>query len=155
MEGLLAVIVIIIAVLFFSSPSFGVICITIVIGGISTIIVLRKEYTYSIIIDAESKYVTFITKSRTSTETDVCSLDEIYFTYRKRLDYYSVGLKKTGYSKEKRNILLIDSKRKTLAFLVPEQDGWTNAVIMDLAKNLAAIGVKQIVEKHNDNEILL
>ena len=153
--GLIAVIVMITLILLFSSPSLGFICITIVVGGIATTVVLRKEYTYSIIIDAEVRSVTFITKSRTSTETDVCSFDEIYFTYRKRFDYYSVGFKKMGYSKEKRNILQIDCDRKTLALLVPEQDGWTNTVIMDLAKTLTTLGVKQISDKYNDNEIAL
>jgi hypothetical protein len=153
--GLIAGIVIAVIIFALTSPSFGFICVAVIVGGIVVSIVLRKEYTYSVTIDSESRSVTFITKSRTSTETDVCGFDEIYFTYRKRFDYYSVGFKNMGYSKEKRDILQIDCVRKALALLIPEQDGWTNTVIMDLAKTLTTLGVKQISDKYNDNEIAL
>ena len=80
-------------------------------------------------------------------------VQQINFVYKKRLDYYSYSSKYGP--REKRNILLIDSKRKTLAYLVPKQDGWSNEVILDLAKTLAELSIKQIVEKYNDDEIAL
>ena len=153
LEGLFAVIIVAGIIFFLALPSFILACIVLIITGIVITVLLRKEYTYSIIIDSESRTVTFITKSLTSSETDVCGFDEINFVYKKRLDYYSYS---SNYGpREKRNILLIDSKRKTLAYLVPKQDGWSNEVILDLAKTLAELSIKQIVEKYNDDEIAL
>jgi hypothetical protein len=154
-KGLVLVfaVIIITGILFLlASPPFAAACIMLIIAGITITVLLRKEYTYSITIDSESRTIMFITKSRTSTVTDVCSFEEINFTYKKRIDYYSST---NGSLKEKRSILLIDSERKTLAYLVPNQDGWSNEVILDLAKTLAELSIKQIIEKYNDDEIPL
>lgn len=151
-EGLIAVSVLVMILLAFASPPIWVVCAAIVIGCIVIAVVLRKDYTYSITINAESSSITVITKSRVGTETDQFGFDEIHFVYKKRLDYFSFT---NGYLKEKRNILLIDSKQKTLAFLVPGQDGWTNEIILDMAKTFAELGMKQIVDKYNDDEIQL
>ncbi|MET3981400.1 hypothetical protein ABIB62_003922 [Mucilaginibacter sp. UYP25] len=150
--ALIIAVVLAIVMLLSSSPPIVIIIVAVIIGCIIITVVLRKEYAYSITIDAKNKLITFVTKSRTSIETDICKFDELTFIYRKRLDYYSYT---NGYLKEKRDILLILNKRKDLAFLVPGQDGWSYAAILDLAKTLTLLGVTQTIEKYNDDEIIL
>ncbi|RFZ95490.1 hypothetical protein D0C36_08205 [Mucilaginibacter conchicola] len=130
--------------------------IMIIILAIVIIIFLRvhaiKEYTYSISLDLPQKQLMLITKSRTSSQTEYFSFNDLWFIYKKRADYFGT---KSRVTPQKKDILLIDSKRKTLAFLVPEQDGWTQKLIFDLAKEMAASGIEQKIDKYDKNEIVV
>jgi hypothetical protein len=129
--------------------------VTVVVGLVTAIVVtvhLRWEYTYSIEINTGDKLITIVSKSRTNTVTDKVAFDEVHFTYKKRFDYYG-GIKNRYGRKDPRSILQLECKQKTLAYLVPHQDGWTDAMILSLAKDLAVARVKQVVEKDNEAEI--
>src|SRR3954462_698430 len=88
-EGVAACSFTIFSTLFLTGPPFGVAIVVFIIGGIVATVVLRKEYIYSIEIDHDKHVATFITRSRISEEKDVYPISQIYFTYRKRTDYYS------------------------------------------------------------------
>ncbi|TFF37457.1 hypothetical protein [Mucilaginibacter psychrotolerans] len=140
--------------LIYGQPPFAVTIIAAIVVAIFTTVQLRWEYTYKVVIDTDNKQVTVVTKSRTNTVIDTVPFNEVYFTYKKRFDYYGGGMGRFG-TKPTRDILQMECKRKTLALLVPWQDGWDNRMIMSLAKDLAAAGVKQVVDKGNDNEIVV
>ncbi len=136
---------------YFESPT----SVTIVVGLITAIaltIHLRWEYTYSVEINIADKLMIVVSKSRTNRVRDEVPFEEAYFTYKQRFDYYGRSLAHAGLRKP-RAILQIECKQKTLALLVPGQDGWSENMIMSLAKDLATAGVKQVVEKHNEAEI--
>ena len=136
---------------YFESPT----SVTIVVGLITAIaltIHLRWEYTYSVEINIADKLIIVVSKSRTNRLRDEVPLDEAYFTYKQRFDYYGTSIANFGFRQPKA-ILQIECKHKTLALLVPGQDGWSDGMILSLARDLSAAGVKQVVEKDNKAEI--
>lgn len=158
MIALIAILVVFLLVC--SQPPLGIIIIVGIVTTIFTTVQLRWEYTYSVVINTDKKQVIVVSKSRTNTVIDTVPFEEAYFTYKKRFDYYGrgpgefVGVR-FGHSKPLRNILQMECKQKTLAILVPWQDGWDNRMITSLANDLAAAGVKQVVDKGNDKEIVV
>lgn len=146
--------ILILLMLIYSQPPLGITIIAGIATAIFTTVQLRWEYTYSVVIETDKKQVSVVTKSRTNTVIDTLSFGDVYFTYKKRFDYYGGSMWHVGM-KPPRNILQMECKHKTLAILVPWQDGWDNRMIMNLAKDLAAAGVKQVVDKGNDNEIVV
>lgn len=153
LEGIIGITAVCVIAFFWQQPPFALVIFASVVGGITVTVALRWEYTYSIKVDVDNQLATFITKSRTNTEIDICPLKEIYFTYRKRSDFY--GTRRGTFIPDKRKILQIDNKRKTLALLVPGQDGWNDRMISELANNLVAAGVKRVIDKYNSDEIVL
>jgi hypothetical protein len=150
--GMLIIVAIFILLLLFYDPSLGFIIAIGIVAAIAATIHLRWEYTYSVEINTDDNLITVVSKSRTNTVTDKIALDEAYFTYKKRFDYYG-GIENHGIRKKPRSILQIECKRKTMAILVPGQDGWSDGMILSLARDLSAAGVKQVVEKDNKAEI--
>jgi hypothetical protein len=151
--GMLIIVAIFILLLLFYDPSLGFIIAIGIVAAIAATIHLRWEYTYSVEINTDDNLITVVNKSRTNCVRDEIPLDEVYFTYKKRHDYYGSGFEMIGRKQQARSILQMECKQKTLAFLVPGQDGWSENMIMSLAKDLATAGVKQVVEKHNEAEI--
>lgn len=151
-EAVIVLAVILAGGLWFLSAPVGIIIILVIATAIALQVLATKEYTYSITLDAAEKQLELITKSRTSTQKEYFSFYALWFVYKKRIDYFSAT---NGSLKEKRDILLIESKRKTLAFLVPQQDGWTQQQILQLAREMAALGIEQKIDKYDDNEIVL
>jgi c-di-AMP phosphodiesterase-like protein len=144
----------VVLMLIYSQPQPGITIIVAIVTTIFITVQLRWEYTHKVVIDTDNKQVIVVTKSRTNTVIDTMPFDEVHFTYKKRFDYYGGGMSRYG-TKPPRDILQMECKQKTLAILVPWQDGWDNRMIMSLAKELAAAGVRQVVDKGNDNEIVI
>ncbi|MBL4675062.1 MAG: hypothetical protein JKY70_02480 [Mucilaginibacter sp.] len=138
--------------LWFLSVPIGLLIILIIVAGVILRVFAVKEYTHSVSLNPIEKKLELITKSHTSSQTEYFSFNELWFIYKKRADYFG---QKSRVTSQKRDILLIDSKRKTLAFLVPKQDGWTPRLIFDLAKTMADLGIEQKVDKYDKNEIVL
>lgn len=135
--------------IFATHPTTGWIIASVVIASIIITILARWEYTYSVEINADEKQIIVVTRSRTNIVTDCVLFDEVYFTYKMRTDYYG-GVKSRYSLKHARSILQIECKRKTLALLVPEQDGWNNDMILSLARELVAAGIKQTIDKYDE-----
>ncbi|MBD1366128.1 hypothetical protein IDJ77_20120 [Mucilaginibacter sp. ZT4R22] len=145
--------IVIIFCLIYGEPPIGFSIMVGISAAIALTVHLRWEYTYSVEINTADKLIIVVSKSRTNRVRDEIPLDEVYFTYKKRHDYYGSGFEMIGRQQQARSILQTECKQKTLAFLVPGQEGWSENMIMNLAKDLATAGVKQVVEKHNEAEI--
>jgi len=150
--GVIVLAIILAGGLWLLSAPISILIILTIIACIILRVFATKEYTYRISFDHIEKKLELVTKSRTSSQTEYFPFNDLWFIYKKRADYFAL---KSRVDPQKRDILLIESKRKTLAFLVPKQDGWTQRLIFDLAKNMADLDIEQKIDKYDKNEIVL
>lgn len=104
----------------------------------------RINDTESITVDPEARTVTFVNKNSLGEVTvDIVAYDQIFFTYRNR--------QVTRYNRG--DVCIIESAKKTYAFLEPGKDGWKDRDIRAISKLLAGQNVRRVTDRYDDKDV--